>query len=309
VDLEGPGLAYVDEASGREERADGDLIVGADGAYSAVRRRLQMNEGFDYSQSYLEYGYKELCIPPAAGGGFALEPGGLHIWPRGGYMMIALPNRDGSFTCTLFWPYRGPESFAAVQTPREIEGFFRRRFPDAVPLMPTLVEDYLSNPVGPLVTIRCNPWHHGARAVLIGDAAHAIVPFFGQGMNAAFEDCQIFDGLIERCGPDWGRVLGAFSAEHRENAEAIADLALENFVEMRDRVSSPIFLARKRLGQILHRVFPRAFVPLYHMVSFSRIPYAEARRRARRQTLLLRAWLIAALAVAAAAAATWLIST
>ena len=212
VDLEAPAAVFEHEVkeedgsrSGDGEgkkpriqivRVESDLVIGADGAFSAVRGKMQKQDRFDYSQSYLEHGYKELHIPPASSGGvahggamFAMAPHALHIWPRGGSMMIALPNPDGSFTCTLFWPFEGRHSFAALRTPEQVERFFNEEYPDAVPLMPTLVEDYMRNPTSSLVTVRCSPWQANGRVVLIGDAAHAIVPFFGQGMNAAFEDC------------------------------------------------------------------------------------------------------------------------
>jgi kynurenine 3-monooxygenase len=257
-----------------------DLIVGADGAFSAVRWAMQIREGFDYSQSYLEHGYKELSIPPTSDGSFAMEPNALHIWPRGGFMMIALPNQDHSFTCTCFWPR---EMFESLDSPHQIEAHFGRHFPDAVPLMPTLIEDFRRNPVGALVTIRCWPFHFQDKAVLIGDAAHAIVPFYGQGMNCAFEDCvALADNLRS------GQPLQAFTQSRKPNTDAIADMALENFVEMRDHVASRAFLLRKRVGHAVHRMFPRAFVPLYDMISFSTIPYAQARQRARWQSRVLR---------------------
>jgi kynurenine 3-monooxygenase len=304
VDLERAAVTISDDRTGEARTVEGELVIGADGAFSAVRGAMQRTERFDYSQSYLEHGYKELTIPPAADGDFAMEPHALHIWPRGGYMMIALPNSDRSFTCTLFWPYAGPTGFESVRTPQEILTFFERHFGDAVPLIPTLVEDYQRNPIGSLVTVRCRPWHFGDTAVLLGDAAHAIVPFFGQGMNAAFEDCGVLDDLIETHGPDWTAVLPRFSASRIENADAIADMALDNFIEMRDKVGSTTFLLKKKLQQVLHGLFPRTFLPLYNMVSFSRIPYAEARRMAARQARLLRGTL-ATITVLIAAGLLW----
>ncbi|NNM26504.1 MAG: FAD-dependent monooxygenase, partial [Phycisphaerales bacterium] len=271
VDLDRPAVTFIDEASDATVLAEGDLVVGADGAYSAVRTRLQRTDRFEYAQSYLAHGYKEVSFPPVDGE-FALEPNALHIWPRGGYMMIALPNPDRSFTGTLFWPYTGPHGFDALQTPDQIRAYFSSQFPDAVPLLPRLVEEYQSNPTGSLVTIRCDPWHYEDRVVLIGDAAHAIVPFYGQGMNAAFEDCSVLDECLDRRGATWGSVLAEYSASRKENGDAIAELAMENFIEMRDRVSSPLFLLRKRVEHTLHRWFPRWFVPLYNMVTFTNIP-------------------------------------
>jgi kynurenine 3-monooxygenase len=283
---ETPAVRVEDEATGASRDARADVVVGADGAFSAVRARLQRSEGFDYSQSYLEHGYKELTIPPVAGASgstFAMEPNALHIWPRGGFMMIALPNPDRSFTCTLFWPFRGPGGFESLRTPAEITGYFERVFPDAIPLIPNLVREFQTNPTGALVTVRCQPWHDGGRVVLIGDAAHAIVPFFGQGMNAAFEDCVALDACIGESPGDLARAFAAYTGRRKEHADAIADLAVENFLEMRDKVASRWFRARKRSEHLLHRLFPRWFTPLYHMITFTTIPYADARRRARAQ--------------------------
>jgi len=271
---------------------DAGIIIGADGAYSAVRSSLQHHEGFDYSQQYLAHGYKELCIPPADGGGFRLEPHALHIWPRRAFMMIALPNPEGTFTCTCFWPLEGPDSFANLRTPEEIRRYFEEVFPDAAPLMPTLVEDYQRNPVGALVTIRCRPWHHRDKVVLLGDAAHAIVPFFGQGMNAAFEDCIWLDRCIRAHAPDFGRAFAEYSRLRKPHADAIADLALQNFVEMRDKTASRVFRMRKALERGLHRALPGWYTPLYTLVSFTNVPYADAVRRARRQD-----WIVLAVAL------------
>jgi kynurenine 3-monooxygenase len=210
-----------------------------------VRLQIMLNtDRFDYRQDYLEYGYKELTIPPVAKsewGGFAMNPNALHIWPRGGYMMIALPNVDRSFTCTCFWPFSGPTGFDPLKTDEDIQRFFDAHFRDAFPLMPTLVHDFKANPTSSLVTIHCQPWSVGGTAVLIGDAAHAIVPFYGQGMNCAFEDCTALMRCIERDAPDWTRVFENFAAERKPNADAIAEMALDNFIEMRDKTASGAF--------------------------------------------------------------------
>ncbi len=198
-------------------------------------------------------------------------------------MLIALPNLDGSFTCTCFWPMQGPESFATIHTPEQIEAHFRRQFPDAVPLMPTLREDYAENPTGSLVTIRCEPWHYRDKVALLGDSCHAVVPFFGQGANAAFEDCVVLEECLRESAGDRGRAFAEYQRRRKVNTDALADLSLENFVEMRDKTASRLFLAKKRLEKTLHRAFPSWFVPLYTLVTFSRTPYAEAVRRDRRQ--------------------------
>lgn len=276
-------LDLLDSATGRELRVPAPVVIGADGAFSAIRARMQRQDRFDYSQSYLEHGYKELAIPAAEGGGFRLEPHALHIWPRGGYMMIALPNRDGSFTCTLFWPFHGPDSFESVRTPDDLIAFFRRTYPDTLSLMPGLVDDFFANPTGSLVTVRCAPWQVDGRAILLGDAAHAVVPFYGQGANASFEDCVLLRDALRRHGDDRAAAFAQFARSRRPHTDVLADLAIANFVEMRDRVAHPAFLLRKRWEHLLARLFPRWYLPLYTMVSFSRIPYAEAVARARRQ--------------------------
>jgi len=233
-----PAVAGDARTAGGVETARGDLVLGTDGAFSVVRRRLQRLDRFDYRQDYLSHGYKELTIPPGPGGAFLMERNALHIWPRGGYMMIALPNRDGSFTCTLFWPHEGTNSFAALGTDDDVRRFFEREFPDAVPLVPDLAAQYRANPIGSLVTIRCLPWHHGGRVALLGDACHAVVPFHGQGANCAFEDCVVLDETLREIAgaagrPDWERVLSRFETLRKENTDALAELSLANFVDRR----------------------------------------------------------------------------
>jgi kynurenine 3-monooxygenase len=294
VDLDA-GIASFELENGERTQVEGAVLVGADGAFSVLRRAMLRLERFDYSQSYLEHGYKELAIPARPGGGHALEPHALHIWPRGAFMMIALPNADGSFTGTLFWPLEGPNSFAELRNAEEVRRCFAATFPDAVPLLPRLADEYYGNPTGTLVTVRCRPWHVGGRAVLIGDAAHAIVPFYGQGANAAFEDCAVLSECLAKHGSDLAGAFAEFEARRRPNTDVLADLAVRNFVEMRDRVASRSFLLVKRLEHGLHRAFPRWFVPLYTMVTFSRTPYAEAVRRDRRQWRAFT-WLAALLA-------------
>jgi len=296
VDLENAAATFVDEQSGEEFTAQADALLGTDGAFSAVRGAMQKTDRFDYSQEYLEHGYKELTIPPGAGGEFAMAPHALHIWPRGGSMMIALPNQDHSFTCTLFWPYQGAHSFEAVQRREDILAFFERHYPDAVALMPTLVEDFETNPTSSLVTVRCWPWRVG-RSLILGDAAHAIVPFYGQGMNCAFEDVAALADRLTASGFDIDEAFEEFQARRKPNAEAIADLALANFIEMRDKVGSRWFLLKKKGEKILHRLFPKAFLPLYNMVSFTTIPYAEAVARARGQAGTIKSALAAAAAL------------
>jgi len=276
VDLDRATANFVNDATTQTSTATADRIYGTDGAFSALRGRMQMSDRFDYSQQYLGHGYKELTIPPAADGGFRLEKHCLHIWPRGNYMLIALPNLDGSFTCTLFFPFEGEVSFASLQTPTQVEQFFGSVFPDAMAQMPTLIEDYFANPTSSLVIIRCAPWHYKDKACLLGDAAHAIVPFYGQGMNAGFEDCTMFDALADELWDDKTELFEQFSALRKPDADAIADLALRNFIEMRDLVADPDFLLRKKIEKALNEKFPTRWIPLYSMVTFSHMRYSEA---------------------------------
>jgi kynurenine 3-monooxygenase len=282
MDVETGRVTLEHTGTGETRELDTEIVIGADGAFSRVRAALERCDRFDYRQDYLEHGYKELTMPPASGG-FALEPNALHIWPRRTYMMIALPNQDATFTCTLFLPFDGASSFASIRSDEEILGFFQETFPDAVPLIPDLVDQFRDNPVGSLITIRCRPWQTAGRAVLIGDAAHAVVPFYGQGINAGFEDCTVLMECIGEFAPGWDWAFRAYEERRKMNTDALADLALANFVEMRDHVGSSAFLVRKGVERTLHRFFSRWYVPLYTMVTFTRIPYAEARERARRQ--------------------------
>ena len=287
VDIEAPSAQLLNTESEQKVEARGDAIIGVDGAFSVVRRGIQRVQRFDYSQTYLAHGYKELTIPPGADGSWRMEKHALHIWPRNSFMMIALPNPDGSFTCTLFWQWEGPRSFATTRTDDEVRRFFGEEFPDAVPMMPDLLEDYRSNPTGSLVTIRCAPWHHRDKAALLGDAAHAVVPFYGQGMNAAFEDCAVLDECLAEFSDDRTRAFAEYFTRRKPNGDALADLAVQNFVEMRDKTASPVFRAKKKLDHALERLLPGTYLPLYTMVSFTRIPYAEAARRARRQDFVV----------------------
>ncbi|BCB76347.1 NAD(P)/FAD-dependent oxidoreductase [Phytohabitans flavus] len=258
------------------------VVLGADGSGSAVRGQLLAHDALTESLDFLDYGYKELSIPPADGD-FALDPGALHIWPRGTSMMIALPNPDRSFTCTLFWPNGGTRSFASLSSPAAIERHFATHYPDLLPLAPNLVDDYHHNPVGLLGTVRCDPWHAHGRVGLIGDAAHAIVPFYGQGANCAMEDVVELDRCLADTAEDWSRALPLFHERRRDDTEAIAEMALANFVEMRDKVASPVFRLGKRVEHALERALPGRYVSRYELVSFSNTPYAEVRRRVQLQ--------------------------
>jgi kynurenine 3-monooxygenase len=271
-----------------DETITPDLIFGADGAFSMVRGALQKTERFNYQQSYLEYGYKELTIPSAEGGGWLLEKNALHIWPRGNYMMIALPNTDGSFTCTLFFPYEGERSFAAIKNDTDLLNFFLEVFPDAVPLMPDLAQDYFCNPTGSLVTIKCFPWSYEDKVLLIGDACHAVVPFYGQGMNAGFEDITVLDKMLDNFNGDWQNLFKAFERKRKPDADAIADLAVMNFVEMRDKVADPRFLLRKKVEARISEQYPGKWNTLYSMVTFSDLPYSYALETGQQQDKIMK---------------------
>jgi kynurenine 3-monooxygenase len=282
VDLD-EAVCHLETETGKLS-ARGDAVIGVDGAFSAVRASMQQNiDNFQYEESYLAHGYKELTIPPGPDDSWQMEKNALHIWPRKSFMMIALPNPDGSFTCTLFWEFEGPRSFATTKTEDDVRRFFDEEFPDAVPLMPTLLEDFKNNPTGSLVTVRCAPWYYRDRVCLLGDAAHAVVPFYGQGMNAAFEDCVVLDECLEQFPNNRERAFAAYFSRRKENADALADLAIGNFIEMRDKTASRAFRAKKKLDHFLEAALPGMYLPLYTMVTFTRVPYAQAARRARLQ--------------------------
>jgi kynurenine 3-monooxygenase len=294
VDIDSATAQLLNASTSQPSIARGDAVIGVDGAFSAVRQSMQLKiDNFEYDESYLAHGYKELTIPPGPDGSWRMEKNALHIWPRKSFMMIALPNPDGSFTCTLFWEFEGPRSFATTKTDDDVRRFFEEEFTDAVPLMPNLLDDFKNNPTGSLVTIRCAPWFYKDKVALVGDAAHAVVPFYGQGMNAAFEDCVVLDECLAEFAPatagpsvggqDRQRAFAEYFDRRKINSDALADLAVQNFIEMRDKTASRAFRAKKRVDHFLEATLPGIYLPLYTMVTFTRIPYAEAARRARRQ--------------------------
>ena len=276
--------------NGKRQSSHFELLFGADGAYSSVRLQHQLkHDRFHYEQHYIDFGYKELTIPPANDGSWKMEKNALHIWPRGNYMLIALPNTDGSFTCTLFFPFEGEPSFASLITKEKLKSFFAKTFKDAVSLMPALDDEFFSNPTSSLVTVKCFPWVSDDSLALIGDAAHAIVPFFGQGMNCGFEDCSILNGLITKFQDDWGTILHEFQRLRKPDADAIAELALNNFIEMRDKIADPQFLLQKKIEASLNENFPGKWIPAYSQVTFSpQIRYSEALRNSMRQEEIMQ---------------------
>ena len=298
MDFNSGELRVYGEAAGEEMLARTETVIGTDGSASAIRMDMQKGGRVNFSQTYLDYGYKELEIPPGKDGEFQLEKNALHIWPRGSYMLIALPNINGSFTCTFFFPFEGALSFETLDSEPKVDEFFKHHFPDAHALMPTLLEDFFSNPTGSMVTIKCNPWHVGGKVALLGDAAHAIVPFFGQGMNCAFEDCTVLDEILgkmetgdrrpETGEATWASIFAEYERARKVNTDAIADMAVENFVEMRDKVAEPRFLLRKKVELELEKRYPGEFIPKYSMVTFHRIPYAVALEKGRVQDEMLQ---------------------
>lgn len=266
-----------------------DLLFGGDGAFAASRLHMQLSsDRFEYNQHYIDCGYKELIIPPGKNGEFLLEKNALHIWPRGSFMMIALPNLDGNFTCTLFLPFEGEKSFASLTTKEAVKKFFDEEFSSAVPLMPTLVDDFMTNPTSSLVTVKCFPWTFDNKIALIGDAAHAIVPFYGQGMNCGFEDCVVLNELIDKHHEKWEAIFQEYQNLRKPDADAIADLAVANFIEMRDKTADPKFLLQKKIEASFSQKHPDKWIPLYSMVTYSpHIRYSKALSEGQRQQAIM----------------------
>lgn len=282
-DIDLANTRVVAEKAGRVTYFDPDLIVGSDGAFSAVRSVYQKTDRFDYSQFYLNHGYKELSIPPGEGKTFKMEKNALHIWPRGKFMLIALPNLDGSFTCTLFFPFEGQHSFQSLSSFDKVQDFFSKTFPDALEYMSDLEKEFNDNPTSSLVTVRCFPWVRN-KTLLIGDAAHAVVPFYGQGMNCGFEDCRVLNDLLNEHKDNWTDVLPAYQELRKPDGDAISELALKNFIEMRDLVADDRFILQKKIEKELNERYPNEWIPLYSMVTFNEdIRYSDALRLGNRQ--------------------------
>jgi kynurenine 3-monooxygenase len=287
VDLKANTLKFIDTENNSSIHESFDKIMATDGAFSAVRMRMQKSSMFDYSQKYLDHGYKELVIPANEDGSHKLDKNCLHIWPRGEFMMIALANLDGSFTCTLFFPMKGETSFESLKTKDEVNSFFQKTFPDAIPMMPSLIDDYFENPTSTLVMVRCNPWNFEDKVLLLGDAAHAIVPFYGQGMNCGFEDCTVFDEMLEQTNGNWNGLFEQFSEQRVPDGNAILDLALQNYVEMRDLTADPDFLLRKKIEAKFNKLYPELWLPLYSQVTFSHIRYSDALKNGAKQDVIM----------------------
>ena len=286
VDSENGEAYFEDVNTGEKTSHKADLIFGSDGAFSAVRLRLQKTDRFDFEQRYLTHGYRELLLPSGPNGEYLLDKNALHIWPRESFMLIALPNEDGSFTCTLFMAFEGDQSFEQLKTDADIRTFFESNFPDFTRLMPDVVENYKRHPLSSMVIIKCYPWTHG-KAVLIGDAAHAIVPFYGQGMNAGFEDCTVMWELMEKHGDDWDTILDEYQKLRKPDGDAICELALKNYIEMRDLVADDSFLLRKKIEKRLLEHHPEKWMPLYSMVTFSDLRYSEALNTGKKQAAIM----------------------
>ncbi len=290
VDLKEGVVEVKDKISGKTYSDSGEVVLGTDGAGSVVRKTMMSQTTkllFNYSQDFLRHGYKELSIRPTEGGDWKIEKNALHIWPRGHFMIIALPNLDGSFTLTMFHPYGSDIGFDALTDEMKLEEFFRTYFPSLLPYIPHYKQEYFENPVGTLGTIKCYPWQAYGKALIMGDASHAIVPFYGQGMNAAFEDVRVFDDMMDKYGEEWEKVFTAFQEDRADDASAIADLAIDNFYEMRDKVDDQAFIRKRKIEMQLEQEFPE-YYSKYSLVTFRpELPYSEAMQAGRKQDQIL----------------------
>ena len=282
-------ITFEDNFTKETSHTSADLLFGADGAFASSRLSIQLqSDRFEYNQHYIDCGYKELIIPAGKNGEFLLDKNALHIWPRGSFMMIALPNPDGNFTCTLFLPFEGEKSFSNLKTDKQVEDFFKSEFSDAFTLMPTLISDFKTNTTASLVTVKCAPWVFDNKIGLIGDAAHAIVPFYGQGMNCGFEDCVVLNELIEKHNDNWDIIFPEYEQLRKPDGDAIADLAIANFVEMRDKTADPKFILQKKIEAKFSQHYPDKWIPLYSMVTYSpHIRYSTALKEGQKQQKIM----------------------
>ena len=276
ANLEKASIVLENTNTNQKQTVKSDLIIGADGAFSAIRGQMVEQYDHDFNYNKIEHDYKELHIPAGKNGTFLLDKNALHIWPRGGFMLIALANLDGSFTCTLFAPKKGGKSFEGLNSKLEVENYFSTIFPDFLNLVPDLYEQWIANPTSGLGIIKTYPWHVNDTTVLIGDAAHATVPFYGQGMNASLEDCRMLDELLDKHGDDLKSCFEEYSVTRKPNGDALQDLSMQNFIVMRDNTADPTFLLQKEIEKKFSNLYPDKWIPLYSMVSFSNIPYADA---------------------------------
>jgi len=276
VDLPEAKLQTGDSEKGEWKEYAYDLIFGCDGAFSRIRHKMQRRSRFDYSQDFLDVGYKELTIPANADGSHKLDANSFHIWPRGRFMFIAMPNIDGSFTCTLFMPFEGEVSFESIKTKEDAKNFFSMHFPNVGHQIEDLTEDFFKNPTSAMVTMKCYPWTYWDKVALVGDSAHAIVPFYGQGMNAGFEDIYVLNDIIRKQGDDWETIFQQYQEQRKPNADAIAELSYRNFIEMSSKTADPMFLLQKKIEKRFASKHPDKWIPLYSRVTFSYRPYSEA---------------------------------
>jgi kynurenine 3-monooxygenase len=283
IDKQQAQLVFRDERTGQHTTVPLQVLIGADGTFSAVRQQMSRGERVDYHQECLNWGYVELTIPKQKNGAHPLREDGLHIWARDDCMLIATANLDRSFTCTCFMPFEGATSFSALTTEDSVAQFFTEQFPDLTPFIPTMVHSYLTNTAESLVTTRCAPWYYRDQIVLIGDACHSVYPFYGQGMNAALEDCRVLDDCIASAEGDWEGAFRAFQSARKRHTDVLAELSKQNFVELSERVKSPRFVARKNVELMLNRLFPNTWIPLYSLVSHTTMPYADAVTRVEKQ--------------------------
>ncbi|GAA4317885.1 NAD(P)/FAD-dependent oxidoreductase [Pontixanthobacter gangjinensis] len=276
VDMREAKLYTGDSEKGPWKEYQFDLIFGADGAFSRVRHKMQRQSRFNYSQHFIDVGYKELTIPANEDGTHKLDNSSFHIWPRGNFMLIAMPNLNGTFTCTLFMPFEGEVSFESIVTEQQADAFFENYFPDIKDEIYNLKKDFFNNPTSAMVTIKCFPWSYYDKITLVGDSAHAIVPFYGQGMNAGFEDISVLNAKMEKYGNDWQQIFEEYQTERKPNADAIAELSYRNFVEMSSKTADPMFLLRKKIEKKFADDHPELWMPLYSRVTFSDKAYVEA---------------------------------
>ena len=276
ANLEESEVVFENAHTNEKKTISADVLIGADGAFSAVRKQMVAKHNHEYNYNEIEHDYKELLIPAGENGTHLLDKNALHIWPRGEFMLIALANLDGSFTCTLFAPKNGENSFDGLNAKEEVESYFASIFPDFTALVPNLYEQWNTNPTSSLGIVRTYPWHVNDASLLIGDAAHATVPFYGQGMNAGFEDCRILDELLDKHGDDLKSCFAEYSKTRKPNGDGVQDLSMQNFIVMRDSTASPDFLLQKQIEKKFANLYPEKWIPLYSMVSFTNISYSDA---------------------------------